>query len=144
MTRITLEHARTIIAAALKHARENELKPVGVVVLDEGGHVKAFEREDGASFYRFRVAHGKAHGAVGLGLGSRSLNARAEIQPYFLAAVGALEDTAVVPVPGGVLIRDGKGAIIGAVGISGDVSDADEAAAVAGIEAAGFIADTGG
>lgn len=144
MTRITLEHARTIISAALKHARENNLKPVGVVVLDEGGHVKAFEREDGASFYRFRVAHGKAHGAVGLGLGSRALNARAEAQPYFLAAVGALQDTAVVPVPGGVLIRDDKGTIIGAVGISGDVSDADEAAAIAGIEAAGFTPDTGG
>jgi len=144
MTRITLEHARTIIRAALKHARDNGLKPVGVVVLDEGGHVKAFEREDGASFYRFRVAHGKAHGAVGLGLGSRALNARAETQPYFLAAVGALQDTAVVPVPGGVLIRDGEGAIIGAVGISGDVSDADEAAAVAGIRAAGFTPDTGG
>lgn len=144
MTAITLESARMIIAAALRHAREHDLKPLGIIVLDEGGHVKAFEREDGASFYRFRVAHGKAHGAVGFGLGSRALNARAERQPYFHAAVGALQDTAVVPVPGGVLIRGDDGTILGAVGISGDVSDADEAAAVAGIKAAGFTPDTGG
>src|SRR5699024_12786656 len=100
--------------------------------------------EDGASFYRFRVAHGKAHGAIGLGLGSRALHARAEAQVYFPLAVGALEETAVVPVPGGVLVRDRRGAIIGAVGISGDNSDTDEAAAIAGIEAAGFTPDTGG
>lgn len=144
MAEITLSKARTIIRAALKHARGAELKPIAVVVLDSGGHLKAFEREDGASFYRFRVAHGKAHGAIGMGLGSRALNARAESQAYFVLAVGALDETAVVPVPGGVLVRDRRGEIIGAVGISGDVSDADEAAAVAGIEAAGFTADTGG
>ena len=144
MAEITLGKARTMIRAALKHARVKDLQPIAVVVLDAGGHLKAFEREDGASFYRFRVAHGKAHGSIGLGLGSRALHARAESQPYFPLAVGALDDTAVVPVPGGVLVRDRRGALIGAVGISGDVSDADEAAAVAGIEAAGFTPDTGG
>lgn len=144
MAEITLSKARTIVRTALKHARDKDLKPIAVVVLDAGGHLKAFEREDGASFYRFRVAHGKAHGAIGMGLGSRALHARAESQAYFLTAVGTLDDTAVVPVPGGVLVRDRRGVIVGAVGISGDVSDADEAAAVAGIEAAGFTADTGG
>ena len=144
MAEITLTKARAIVRGALKQARERELQPVAVVVLDAGGHLKAFEREDGASFYRFRVAHGKAHGAIGMGLGSRALNKRAESQAYFVLSVAALDETAVVPVPGGVLVRDRRGAIIGAVGISGDVSDADEAAAVAGIEAAGFTADTGG
>lgn len=144
MAAITLAKARTIIRTALKHARAAELKPLAVVVLDAGGHLKAFEREDGASFYRFRVAHGKAHGGLGMGLGGRALHARAEQQPYFVLAVGALDDTSVVPVPGGVLVRDRRGEIVGAVGISGDTSDADEAAAVAGIEAAGFSPDTGG
>jgi uncharacterized protein GlcG (DUF336 family) len=114
-----------------------------VAVLDAGGHLKAFEREDGASIYRFQVAHGKAHGAIGLGMGSRAIHARAEAQAYFVTAVGALGGTAVVPVPGGVLVRDRRGRLIGAVGISGDKSEADEAAAVAGIEAAGLVADTG-
>ena len=144
MAEISLNKARAIIRAALKHARENELQPLAVVVLDAGGHLKAFEREDGASFYRFRVAHGKAHGAIGMGIGSRALHARAEAQSYFVLSLAALENASVVPVPGGVLVRDRRGALIGAVGISGDQSEADEAAAVAGIEAAGFAADTGG
>jgi uncharacterized protein GlcG (DUF336 family) len=141
MSELGLDRARAIVRGALEHARANGLPPVAVAVLDAGGHLKAFEREDGASIYRFQVAHGKAHGAVGMGLGSRALHRRAEEQSYFLLAVGALHGTAVVPVPGGVLVRDGGGAIIGAVGISGDKSDADEAAAVAGIEAAGLVAD---
>ncbi len=143
MAELTLNKARAILRGALKHARANEMQPLGVVVLDAGGHLKAFEREDGASIYRFRVAHGKAHGAIGMGMGARALHKRAEEQGYFVLAVGALEGTAIVPVPGGVLVRDRRGAIIGAVGISGDKSDADEAAAIAGIEAAGFTADAG-
>jgi uncharacterized protein GlcG (DUF336 family) len=143
MAELTLNKARAIVRAALKHARANGLQPVAVAVLDAGGHLKAFEREDGASIYRFQVAHGKAHGAIGLGMGSRAIHARAEAQAYFVTAVGALGGTAVVPVPGGVLVRDRRGRLIGAVGISGDKSEADEAAAVAGIEAAGLVADTG-
>jgi uncharacterized protein GlcG (DUF336 family) len=141
MAELGLNKARAIVRGALKHARANGLKPVAVAVLDAGGHLKAFEREDGASIYRFQVAHGKAHGAIGMGMGSRALHGRAEEQGYFVLAVGALEGTALVPVPGGVLVRDRRGAIIGAVGISGDKSDADEAAAVAGIEAAGLVPD---
>ncbi len=143
MAELKLNKARGIVRGALKHARANGLQPVAVAVLDAGGHLKAFEREDGASIYRFQVAHGKAHGAVGMGLGSRALHARAEAQAYFVAAVAALQGTAVVPVPGGVLVRDGRGRLLGAVGISGDQSEADEAAAIAGIEAAGLVADPG-
>ena len=143
MAEITLRRARQIIRGALAKGRELELKPLAVVVLDAGGWVKAFEREDGASNYRFDIARGKAHGAVGMGLGSRTLHARAEKKSYFLEAVNALDGTALIPVPGGVLVRDGKGALLGAVGISGDSSDNDEICAVAGIEAAGYIADPG-
>lgn len=137
---ITLARARRIVRGALAHARAEELEPLAVVVVDAGGWIQVAEREDGASNYRVAIAHGKAHGAVGMGLGSRALSDKG---PAFLGAVAALPGTAIVPVPGGVLIRDRKGAILGAVGVSGDRSGADEAAAVAGIEATGLLADTG-
>jgi uncharacterized protein GlcG (DUF336 family) len=140
---LTLDHARTIISAARNAGREAGMKPLSVVVLDSGGHVTAFEREDGSSNKRFEIAFGKAHGALAFGLGSRALMARAEQQPYFIAAATSAIGGALVPVPGGVLVKDASGATIGAVGISGDVSDNDEKAAVAGIEAAGFTAVTG-
>jgi uncharacterized protein GlcG (DUF336 family) len=137
-----LEQARIIIGSALDAGHRLELNPLSVVVLDAGGHVKAFEREDGASNLRFEIAHGKAHGALGMGVGSRAIMARAEAQPYFIAAVTAAFGGALIPVPGGVLIIDSDQAIIGAVGATGDTSDNDEAVAVAGIEAAGFQART--
>lgn len=143
MGEISLRRARTIIRAAFAKGREQKMQPLAVVVLDAGGWVKAFEREDGASNYRFQIAHGKAHGAIGMGLGSRALFNRAENQAYFVTAVNGLADTALVPVPGGVLVRDKRGQILGAVGISGDQSDNDETAAVAGIEASGLVADPG-
>lgn len=143
MTTITLDTARTIIAGARAAARERGLKPLTVVVLDAGGHVVAAEREDGSSSRRFDIAFGKAHGAVALGLGSRALMTRAEEQPYFIAAATSAIGGALVPVPGGVLVRDGDGTLLGAVGITGDTSDNDEAAAVAGIEGAGLTAQTG-
>ena len=143
MADLTLRRARTIIKAALAKGAEAGMKPLAVIVLDAGGNVKAFEREDGASNYRFQVAHGKAHGAVGMGMGSRALFNRAEQQSYFVTAVAVQNGTHVIPVPGGVLIKDKKGALLGAVGISGDTSDNDEAAAVAGIEKAGLVAETG-
>ena len=139
---LTLDQARGIVAAARSHGQEQGLKPLTVVVLDAGGHVLAVEREDGSSTKRFEVAYGKAHGAVSLGMGSRALMARAEQQPYFIAAV-THSVGALVPVPGGVLVHDASGDLLGAVGISGDTSDNDEAAAVAGIEAAGLTAQTG-
>jgi uncharacterized protein GlcG (DUF336 family) len=143
MSAITLEQARAIIAGVLNEGRRKELAPLSVVVLDAGGHVKAFECEDGASNLRFEIAHGKAYGALGMGVGSRALMARAEQQPYFVTAVTAAFGGALIPVPGGVLISDSDQVVIGAVGVTGDNSDNDEVAAVAGIEAAGFQARTG-
>ena len=112
-------------------------------MLDAGGHVVAVEREDGSSIKRFEIGFGKAHGALSLGMGSRSIMGRAEQQPYFIAAVTSAVGGALVPVPGGVLVRDADGVLLGAVGITGDTSDNDEAAAVAGIEGAGFTAAGG-
>ncbi|MEO7352537.1 MAG: heme-binding protein [Marmoricola sp.] len=135
-----LETARTIIAGARAHAHEAGFKPMTVVVLDTGGHVVAAEREDGSSMKRFEIGFGKAHGALSLGMGSRSIMSRAEQQPYFIAAVTSAVGGALVPVPGGVLVRDAGGALVGAVGITGDTSENDEAAAEAGIESAGLAA----
>ena len=135
---LDLDTARTIVAAARDHGRRGDLKALTVVVLDAGGHVVAAEREDGASIKRFEIAFGKAHGALALGMGSRALMARAEQQAYFITAAASAAGGALVPVPGGVLILDQDDATVGAVGISGDTSDADEAACIAGISAAGF------
>jgi uncharacterized protein GlcG (DUF336 family) len=140
---IDLQSARTIVAAARAAGAERGFKPLTVVVLDAGGHVVAVEREDGASIGRFDIASGKAHGALALGMGSRAIMTRAEQQPYFVAAATEAVGGRLVPVPGGVLIRDTDGHLVGAVGVSGDTSDNDEAAAVSGIEAAGLHAETG-
>jgi uncharacterized protein GlcG (DUF336 family) len=139
MMTITLETARQIIDQTRAHGRANGMNALTVVVLDAGGHLVAAEREDGASIKRFEVAHGKAHGAIALGMGSRALMARAEQQAYFVAAVTQAIGGALVPVPGGVLVQH-EGLVVGAVGVSGDTSDNDESAAVAGIEAAGLAA----
>lgn len=144
MKSVTLEEARTIVATALSRASEMNLKPMAVVVLDARGSVKACECQDGASAMRFKIAHGKAYGAYAMGLGSRSLFNRAQEQPYFIGAMNELAGGALVPVPGGVLVRDADGGIAGAVGMTGDTSDNDETCVVAGIEAAGYAADTGG
>ena len=140
MPEISLSKARTIIRGILKKGRELELKPLSVVVLDSGGHLKAFEREDGASPGRFEIARGKAYGAVMTGMPGSAQMARAEEQAYFMTALNGAFGGQVVPVPGGVLVKDGRGRLIGAVGVTGDTSDKDEAAAVAGIEAAGLVA----
>lgn len=137
---IDLQTARTIIGEARAAASAQGFKPLTVVVLDAGGHLVAAEREDGSANKRFEIASGKAQGALALGLGSRALMARAEQQPYFIAAATAAVGGALIPVPGGVLVRNAAGTLLGAVGVSGDTSDNDEAAAVAGIEAAGLQA----
>lgn len=138
-----LDTARQLISAARSEGARQKLKPLSVVVLDDGGQVRAFEREDGSSNARFEIAFGKANGALALGLGSRALMTRAEEQPYFIAAATAAVGGALVPVPGGVLVYESSGVLIGAVGISGDSSDNDEAVAVAAIEATGLVAQTG-
>lgn len=136
---LPLEKAREIIHAALARGREREFMPLTVVVLDTGGHMIAMEREDGAGVVRQSVAAGKAWGALGIGIGSRTIGARNQGREAFLAGVAAASDGRFVPVPGGVLVIEG-GQAIGAVGISGDTSDADEECAIAGIEAAGYTA----
>ncbi|MGB7205002.1 MAG: heme-binding protein [Anderseniella sp.] len=142
---VTLAKARKIISVALKKAQDIGLtKPMSVVVLDARAAVKAFESQDGSSTLRFKVAFGKANGAIALGIGSRAIFERAKTEPFFVQSVNALAGGDLVPVPGGVLIRDRKGMIVGAVGVTGDTSANDEICAVAGIEAAGFQADTGG
>ena len=143
MTVLTLAAAQTILATALEHCRKGSFLPMAVVVLDARGAVKVSATEDGTSLKRFEVAHGKAYGALSLGIGSRSIFKRAKEQAFFVASVTNVIGGALVPVPGGVLIRDAEGVVIGAVGISGDTSDNDEAAASAGIAAAGFKADPG-
>jgi uncharacterized protein GlcG (DUF336 family) len=141
---VTLAQASTIIDAALKKARELKQMPQTVVVLDAGGHVVCAKREDGSGIVRFEIAVGKAYGALGMGWGSRTMMERAAQNPTFLTAIVAASEGRLVPNPGGVLIRDAGNAIIGAIGISGDIADNDEIIAVAGIEVAGLKADAGG
>jgi len=137
---LSLDQARQIADASLARARDLGLKPLSVVILDARGAITAALSEDGVSQLRAKIAHGKANAAIGLGMGSRALMNRAEQQAYFIQAVNGVFGGDMVPVPGGVLIRDDSGTLLGAVGISGDTSDNDEAAAIAGIKAAGLVA----
>lgn len=143
MTSISLNKANRMINAAFAKAKQLDLKPLAVVVLDAGGHAKAFQRQDGASMMRFEIASGKAYGALAVGAGSRWLNAQAEGRPHFLEGLSNVSGGRIVPVPGGVLVKDKKGEILGAVGITGDTSDNDEICAIAGIEAVNLTADPG-
>jgi len=140
---LTLAQAQTIVTAALAEARRTGLKPLVVTVLDARGAPKALAAEDGTSLKRAEIAHGKAHGALAMGLGSRAIAKRAASDPAFVAAVTHASGGALIPVAGGVLLRDDEGALLGAVGISGDTSDNDEIAALAGIAAAGLLGDPG-
>lgn len=140
MTELTLAKANAIIATAFELGGKNNFKPLGVAVLDAGGHLLAFQRQDGSSFIRHEVASGKAYGALAVGSSSRALGVAAVERPHFFQGLSAVSGGKIVPVPGGVLIRNKDGAVLGAVGISGDTSDNDELAAMAGIESAGFVA----
>ncbi len=141
MTTLSLAQANKIIAKALEKAREMKIKPVSVVVLDEGGHLKAMQREDGASMFRFDVATGKAWAAVAMGASSRALAGRAKDNPNFFVTLAATAHGKFLPQTGGVLIRDAAGAIVGSAGASGGTGDEDEAVCAFGIEQAGFVAD---
>lgn len=143
MTMLTLEQARTIADAALAYAADNRLKPLAIAVLDARGAQKIFVAQDGTSLKRGEIAIGKANGAISLGLGPRALNKMALERPHFISAATLAIGGSLVPVPGGALISDAAGTLLGAIGISGDSSDNDEAAALAGIAAAGLVADTG-
>jgi uncharacterized protein GlcG (DUF336 family) len=143
MTDLTLDVARKILDAALAKVIEKKLKPMVITVLDARGCVKATVAQDGTSLMRGEIAHGKAYGALALGMGSRAIFQRAQEQPYFVDAISTMTRGAMIPVPGGVLFHDASGALLGAIGISGDTSDNDEICAVAGIEAAGLKANAG-
>ncbi|WP_341988114.1 heme-binding protein [Azorhizobium sp. AG788] len=143
MSELTLDQAQTIVATALEKSRSLALSPLAIAVLDARGALKAFAAQDGTSLKRAEIALGKARGALALGMGSRSLFRRAKDQPFFISAAASATGGDLVPVPGGVLIRDADRKVIGVVGISGDTSDNDETCAVAGIVAAGYLADPG-
>ena len=140
---LTPAQASTIVDVALKKGRETNCAPLTVAVLDAGGHLVAFKREDKSGILRYDIAYGKAWGALGMGFGSRELSERSAKNPIFIGALTTIAQGRLVPVPGGVLIKDATGAVLGAVGISGDTSDKDEVCAVAGIEAAELRAVVG-
>jgi uncharacterized protein GlcG (DUF336 family) len=139
MTELTLAKAQAVVSGAPSFAREKSLAPMTVVVLDARGALKAFAAEDGTPLRRADIAIGKAHGALAMGVNSRALQAKAEQQPYFIAAATLAVGGSLIPVPGGVLVQDEQKRTIGAVGVSGDTSDNDEAAAFAGLAAANLI-----
>ena len=143
MKNINKSNAMKIVESAIKKARDLELNPIMVVILDDRGAIKACLGEDGISPLRFKIAYGKANGAYQMGMGSRALFNRAEQQAYFINSVNNLADGNLVPVPGGVLIRDEENNIIGSIGISGDSSDNDEIAAIEALKTEGFNADPG-
>jgi uncharacterized protein GlcG (DUF336 family) len=143
MDELNLDIARKILDVALAKGVEKKLKPLVVTVLDARGCVKISAAQDGTSLMRSEIAHGKAYGALAMGMGSRALFQRAQEQAYFVSAVNTMAQGRLIPVPGGVLIQDGGGVLLGAVGVSGDTSDNDEICAIAGIEAAGLKANAG-
>jgi uncharacterized protein GlcG (DUF336 family) len=140
---LTFVQAQTILTAALAEARSKSMNPLAIAVLDGRGALRAFAAEDNTSLKRGDIATGKAHGAIALGIGSRTIGKMALERPHFVAAVGQTISGPLIPVAGGVLVRDAAGMIIGAVGVSGDTSDNDEIAAIAGISAAGLKSDPG-
>ena len=139
MPRLTLAQANRIVEAALAKAREMKVKPLAVAVLDDGGHVKALQREDEASMFRNDVAIGKAWAAVGMGASSRTLLQRAKENPQFFGALAATAQGKFLPQTVALLIKDPEGNVIGAAGASGGTGDEDEAVCMAGIAAAGLV-----
>lgn len=137
---ITLEQANTITAAAFAKGKDMGLKPLAVAVVDAGGHLISYQKQDGASIGRLQIASGKACGALFMGVSSRTLAEMAADRPTFIATAASAAPQGLIPAPGGVIVVDGSGAPIGAVGISGDLSDNDEACTLAGIAAAGLTA----
>lgn len=133
-----LELARQIIRGALAEGRKLNLAPLGVSVLDAGGNLVCFEREDGAGLVRFDITFAKAWGSLGMGFSSRELAKRAQQNPAFIGALATLSGGRMAPSPGGIIVVDANGAIVGAVGVSGDLGDKDELCAIAGIKAAGL------
>jgi 3-hydroxyisobutyrate dehydrogenase len=142
-TKLTLALADIVIEAALREGLARKLAPLTVAVLDAGGHLVSFKRQDGSGIARYDIAFGKAWGSLGMGFGSREFLARSQANPSFIVGLAAASGGRMMPVPGGVLIKTAAGEVVGAVGISGDTSDQDEACCVAGIAAAGLVGQTG-
>ena len=140
MQTLTLAQAQQIIAGALAHSKTAGYKPMGIAVLDESGHLKAFAREDGASMFRFEIAQAKAWGAVGMGVSSRTLAQRAKDNPNFFVSLAATAGGKFLPQTGAVLIRNAAGDLLGSVGASGGTGDEDEAICIAGVLSAGLVA----
>jgi uncharacterized protein GlcG (DUF336 family) len=143
MSNVTLEQATVIVDTALATGKEKGFAPLTVVVLDAAGCPVVLKRADGSALLRHRIANAKAWGVLGMGEPGRKLRDRAQNHPAFFNVLVELSDGNIIPNPGGVIIRDAAGAIIGSVGISGDTGDNDEICAVAGIKAAGLVADDG-
>ena len=143
MNRLTLDQALTIARETLAAGQSRGFAPLCCVVLDPGGHPVALLRDDDASIYRPEIATAKAAGCLGMGFGGRELKRRAEMMPIFFNGLQATFPKGMLPVPGGVLLRNAEGELLGAIGVSGDTSDNDEVAALAGIAAAGLEAETG-
>jgi glc operon protein GlcG len=140
---LPLSAAARIVDAALAMREREGLLPLAVAVIDSGGNLVAFKREDGCGLLRFDIAFGKAWAALGMGMATRQIRDRMAARPAFQGALAAASGGRFIPVPGGVLILDAAGEAIGAVGISGDASDKDEYCAIAAIQAAGFGSDPG-
>ena len=138
---LSLAQADAIVDEALRLARKHGLQPLTVAVLDAGGHQIVLKREDGCGIIRVQVATAKAYGALGMGISSRELGAHVADRPVFGNSLSVISGGRFATVPGGVLIRDGEGRVIGAVGITGDKSAADEFAAIGGIRSAGLVSD---
>lgn len=141
MAELSLRRSKRIISATFAEGKTLGLKPLSVVVLNSGGHVKAFERQDGASPGRFAIAQAKAYGSIMLDMSGSAQMARAEAQPYFVITANAALDGKLLPVPGGILIQNKAGKTLGAIGVTGDTSNNDLAAGVAGIKAVGLVAN---
>jgi uncharacterized protein GlcG (DUF336 family) len=141
---ITLAQAEDIASATLAHGRTIEAAPLTVAVLDAGGHLVVLKRADGSGILRPQIAHAKAWSALGMGFSSREIGRRAEAQPVFFGSLAAVAEGRFAPAAGGVLVRDARGVLLGAVGVSGDVSDVDEQCAMAGVAAAGLVAGADG
>ncbi len=142
MSSLDLKTAQDLVAAAVAHAAASKFKPLAIAVLDSRGALKAFIAQDGSSLRRGDIAMAKASGAVAMGVGSRALGNMAGERPHFLAAASHVIGP-MIPVAGGVLLKTADGILLGAVGVSGETSDNDEAVAVAGAEAVGLVADGG-
>ncbi|MFE2040929.1 heme-binding protein [Streptomyces sp. NPDC059477] len=143
MTVLTLSQASEIVDAALGHARELGLRPLTVTVLDPGGHPLVVKREEKAGILRPQIAHAKAWGSLGTGQGGAAGARHATRDPAFFAALAAISEGRIASSKGGVLIRDADGELLGAIGVSGEKPDNDEAVALFGIEKAGLVADAG-